>query len=98
MSQIPQKTGGTSCYEKKGDYPKDMNWVRLRISFSLILSALVSLRGSIDQFVESLTTLWTLTLIFKQLRVLLEGSELNNGNEFEPAIWKFLCCLTLSSR
>ena len=83
---------------KKGDYPKDMNWIGLKISFSLILSALVCLRGSTDQFVESLTTLWTLTLIFRQLRVVLEGSELNNGHEFEPAVWKFFCCLTLSSR
>ena len=31
---------------KKGDYPKAMNWIRVKISFSLICSALVCTRGS----------------------------------------------------
>ena len=31
---------------KKGDYAKTMNWIRVKISFSLMRSALICLRGS----------------------------------------------------
>ena len=69
---------------KKGeDYAKTMNWIRVIMSFSLIRSALVYLKfKDLEQFAESLTTLWTSISIFRQLRVVLEDSELNHGHEF----------------
>ena len=46
---------------KKGeDYPKTMNWIRVKIACSLIRSALVCLRG------------WKLILMFRQLKTVLE--------------------------
>ena len=46
------------------DYAKTMNWIRVKISFSLIRRLWFALED-LDQFVEGLTTLWT--LIFRQL-------------------------------
>ena len=70
---------------KKGEnYAKTMNWIRVKISFSLIRSAWFALED-LDQFVESLTTLWTSISIFRQLRVVLDGRELNHEHEFEPS-------------
>ena len=46
VSEIPWKTGELLAMKKGEDYAKTMNCIRVKISFSLIRSALVSLRGS----------------------------------------------------
>ena len=60
--------------KKEEDYAKTMNWTRVKISFSLIHSAFVCLRGSRSIRRKP----YKIMDIDRQLTVVLQGSELES--------------------